>query len=1086
MRKVLVALVILLFLGTLPFLFWQLLPSKAMPIAILDMTVPDESFREHQGLTFLLNHLKMKSKDGTDYNRKTDFFGFYPNDANRSHEIRPLPSDLSPYAAVYLADTYGVYTEDLPYNVGPRAGARSPKVYGGLDQKDWQSIISWINAREHSLLIAEFNSFASPTDPAVRDSVVDYLGLEWSGWVGRYFDELNPDKNKEIPQWILDEFGDSWTYSGEGFLLVNDFTFDVVVLQRDLHLEEPRIHLTFTQAGREQFGLETSPDYHYWFDLVTPQEGAVVLAEYQWHLSEAGKELLAQKGIPEQFAAVVKRESATSSSYYFAGDYNDVSQVPRLYHATGLPSIYGFAEQHSVNALYWQTYLPMMQNILNTLDSTLEKMKEGTQHQPPAMENGDATSQPATEISSGQNSPKFVSRVRQNGLQVLRQGEWQDLPVKGVNMGMAKPGTFPGEAAITEEEYYRWFEQIAAMNANTVRIYTLHPPGFYRALKHFNESHPTPLYIMQGVWVNEEAIAAHKDAFHPAIEQDFQNEMRKIADAIHGNIVVPPTPGHASGTYRADVSDYVTAWIIGIEWDPALVHGTNENNPDTGTYQGTLFETKGGAAFEHWLAKQMDLLTAYEMEKYGSLRPMSFTNWPTTDILSHPSDLSGVEAWVSVDPNAIITKGEMDQVGQFASYHVYPYYPDFINHDEKYQTYLDFRGEENNYAGYLHELMAAHTLPVLIAEFGVPASRGMAHESRFGWNQGLLSEEQQGQIDAHLFEDIMSEGAMGGLLFTWQDEWFKRTWNTMDYDNPTRRPYWSNAQTNEQQFGLLSFDRHKIRVNGTTKDDWSAPSLYEGAGGILRALYVDHDERYLYIRLDTSMSPGQYPLILLDTVPMQGNRTIAGPGEPIGFSQGIDFLVDLQPGQERLKIDPYYDFYQYLYGHVLKLLRPLPETPKTDSGVFSRIRYVLSREYAPLYDEKGIAWTDFETGLLRKGNGDPGDQTYDSLTDFSWGSDGTLEIRLPWLLLQSKDPSRKEFMGDLYKEGLEASVIIDGIGIGALLMNGDGTVADSFPAIDQELLPALRSYTWQQWDLPMFEERLKRSYPIIAEVFAQY
>ena len=37
----------------------------------------------------------------------------------------------------------------------------------------------------------------------------------------------------------------------------------------------------------------------------------------------------------------------------------------------------------------------------------------------------------------------------------------------------------------------------------------------------------------------------------------------------------------------------------------------------------------------------------------------------------------------------------------------------------------------------------------------------------------------------------------------------------MDYDNPDRRPYWSNAQTGEQQFGLLSFDRHKVKVDET-------------------------------------------------------------------------------------------------------------------------------------------------------------------------------------------------------------------------------------------------------------------------------
>ena len=59
----------------------------------------------------------------------------------------------------------------------------------------------------------------------------------------------------------------------------------------------------------------------------------------------------------------------------------------------------------------------------------------------------------------------------------------------------------------------------------------------------------------------------------------------------------------------------------------------------------------------------------------------------------------------------------------------------------------------------------------------------------------------------------------GGLVFSWHDEWFKRTWNTMDYDHPDRRPFWDNIQTNEQHFGLLCFDRHeRLGLDGNTNE----------------------------------------------------------------------------------------------------------------------------------------------------------------------------------------------------------------------------------------------------------------------------
>ena len=380
------------------------------------------------------------------------------------------------------------------------------------------------------------------------------------------------------------------------------------------------------------------------------------------------------------------------------------------------------------------------------------------------------------------------------------------MTVKGVNVGMAKPGVFPGEAAITEDEYYRWFEQIGDMNANTTRVYTLHPPGFYNALLKYNESHENKLYVLHGVWINEEKLAESLDAFEEENQKQFQSEMKKIVDVIHGNKVVKPEIGHASGDYQSDISEYVIGWVLGIEWLPEMVVNTNEVHPELGDYNGEYFETKNAAPFEYWLAEQMDFITTYEGENYKWFRPMSFTNWVTTDILDHPAEPSDNEDMVSVDPNVIYTKKEMNETNQFASYHVYPYYPDFLNFEESYQSYVDHRGEINGYAAYLNELHEVHRLPILIAEYGLPASRGLTHENTFGLNQGYLTEDEQGAYLARIFEDIMAEKLLGGLIFTWQDEWFKRTWNTMDYDNPDRRPYWSNAQTGEQQFGLLSFD----------------------------------------------------------------------------------------------------------------------------------------------------------------------------------------------------------------------------------------------------------------------------------------
>ncbi|MFC3419580.1 hypothetical protein ACFOLA_13080 [Salinicoccus hispanicus] len=669
------------------------------------------------------------------------------------------------------------------------------------------------------------------------------------------------------------------------------------------------------------------------------------------------------------------------------------------------------------------------------------------------------------------------ARIAGDQFEVKTPDGWEQMTIKGVNMGMAKPGTFPGEAAITEDEYYRWFEQIGEMNANTVRVYTLHPPGFYKALARYNNRNEENIYLMHGLWADEGKMHDGLDAFDEALNEEFDQDMLNVMDAIHGGGTVEAEPGKASGNYTKDVSGYVIGWVMGVEWYPPFVVGTNEKHEDIGQYDGSFYRTESASPFEHWLAQKMDYISNYENETYGSLRPMSFTNWVTTDILDHPSDSSDMEDLVSVDPNVIYTKGEMEAIGQYASYHIYPYYPDFLNNDEKYLDYTDHRGEKNNYAGYLNEMVKEHRLPILVAEFGVPGSRGLTHRNPFGWDQGFHSEKKQGEIITHLYEDIIEEGMLGGLVFTWQDEWFKRTWNTMDYDDPDRRPFWSNAQTNEQQFGLLSFDTHKIKVDGEATG-WENDPLYTG-DGTLKSLTMDSDERYLYLKVEHDPGLEGSINIPLNIVSEQGNHTL---DDQVESEDGIDFLIDINSEQSRVTVDDYYDFFEIQYGHTLEMIDVKGE-PKKDSGVFNSIRLALNKEYYLPDRGETLPFESYETGLLREGIGDPEAEGYDSLTDYNWNrEEGVLEIRLPWQLIGARDPSQREFIGNIVEDGLEASVQIDGIGIGAVVMDGQHVV-DSLPAVENNRIPALTTYTWEKWDLPESDERLKKSYDILKETF---
>lgn len=1037
-------------LALLPFVFWWF-QGQQLEVAIIDKTVPAENYREHKGLSWILNQQRYLKEDGSNYRADGDYFGFMPNESEQSYRIREIADLERDYDLIYLADTYGVYEDDLPWQESP--GARSDLIYGGLEIAEWQQIKQQVLDAESDLVV-EFNTFASPTDPAVSRDMEEFLGLKWSGWSGRYFPDLS--KAAEVPGWMVENFeqqGRAWEFSGGGFVLVEDATGQLVVLSAEQgHIEDEGLHVKFTAAGEDAFGLAESPPFDYWFDINEAQPGTSVLAGYEWAIGEKGQELLAEHGIPSQFPAIVHQQQQAADIYYFAGDFVDVGEVPSLYRYAGLSKLKSLLPGGS-DKFYWKTYVPMMQVILA---NSAEKKSASLEH-----------------ASSADEKEGSVYPARVNGQQfeVYEDGNWQAFTAKGVNMGMAKPGTFPGEAAITREEYARWFKAIGDMNANAVRVYTLHPPAFYEAFAHYNRTAEKPLYLYHGVWIDEEPLEHTLDAFTPEITQRFQREMKKVADAIHGNAQVEEEPGHASGDYTADISKYVIGWMIGIEWHPEMVHEMEKKYPELGEFSGTFIETEDANPMEHWLAAQFDVLATYEYETYQAMRPLSFTNWVTTDNIDQPAEPSAQENLATVDPNHIRRKGEWAEAGMFASYHVYPYYPDFLNLEEKYTEFIDHRGERNNYAGYLHDLNESHDMPLLIAEFGVPASRGMTHKNPFGWNQGFISEREQGEIASRLYEDILEEGMLGGLVFTWQDEWFKRTWNTMDYDNPNERPFWSNAQTNEQQFGLLSFDRHKVKVDG--EDDWQeGTDLYRKSGGALRSLAMDADERYVYVKAQFDPENDWWKKDELELYFDVRN----GQGIPVGEAFLADFKLSIAGEEATLQVAGDYDTFYYDYHERLQMI---PEEPDIE-GTFHPIRLALNKEFTRPDTNEVYPFEYYETGQMRFGVANPEHEDYDSLNDYYYSQrHGILEMRIPWMLLNAKDPAKKEFTGDLRKDGIEASITVKGIAAAAALTNGEGEVLESMGFADSEM------FTWEPWGMPQSEERLKESYYLLQETFSE-
>ena len=262
----------------------------------------------------------------------------------------------------------------------------------------------------------------------------------------------------------------------------------------------------------------------------------------------------------------------------------------------------------------------------------------------------------------------------------------------------------------------------------------------------------------------------------------------------------------------------------------------------------------------------LDATAVFEDQHYSCSRPVSISSWPTLDPLTHPTEIHTDEDKESIDISLISTSNS--RAGLFATYHAYPYYPNFISDQPSYRTYSDAQGPDS-YLGYLNDLKGYYQeIPLVIGEFGVPSSWGSAHQSFSNMDHGGYSEIQQGEKNIRLIHNILDAGCAGGFMFSWMDEWFKPTWivqyleafglTSQGTTIPTRQ-LWQNLTSPEQNFGFVKF----------TQDDMLPFVAYHtnDPAGPLNRIEATNDNSFFYINIETGqqLTPGDTIIIAFDT-----------------------------------------------------------------------------------------------------------------------------------------------------------------------------------------------------------------------------
>ena len=595
--------------------------------------------------------------------------------------------------------------------------------------------------------------------------------------------------------------------------------------------------------------------------------------------------------------------------------------------------------------------------------------------------------------------------------------------------------------------------------------------------------------MLHGVWVNDYVLNSHRDAFSEDFYDTFLENSKIMVDVIHGNRKLNlgrvASAGH--GTYKKDISDWVIGYILGVEWDDSTVAYTDDlykGKEGYSSYKGKyMYTSEEATPFETMLTQVGDKVIEYETERYGEQKMLAFSNWPTTDPFEYPEIIKNFFmkcARVNVEH---IKTTDKFLPGQFASYHVYPYYPYYLSFAEDWSVFgleskdafLDEHGRINAYRAYLKMLNNHHTMPVVISEFGVSTGRGMAQVDKdTGRNQGNTSEQAQGQALIDCWNDIKITGCNGGCVFTWQDEWFKRTWNTMHAVNLTRTAYWSDYQTNEQYFGLLSFDPGEEQsicyVDGDIGEWTQEDKIKSGT----QELSVKYDEKFMYflVKKDGLDFENEILYIPLDITPKSGSNYCENFG--VKFDRDADFVIVINgKDNSRIMVQERYNalrstYSKDIYNFDTYLTKNIPDK---NSPKFVNIELILRTAIALTPETKETVAESYETGKLLYGNANPDSADFNSLADFCSNGD-YIEIKLPWQLMNFADPSKMLVHDDYYEDNFGIEYIsIDsmyaGVGIG-------------------EKRISLDEIKLKGWDNKVtYHERLKKSYYIMQKLWKE-
>lgn len=934
----------ILVLVGLMFLIWQLIPSRTVKIAILDKTVPataadshsylddvSNDYRKHIGLNWISNFLKLKNPDtGTYYNYKTDYYGPILNENAEIESNRSLTELTEVPDLLYLSDTYGVEL----------SGDR------GITKEEMNIISMCYNSG--STLIGEQDIMTTATDSGVVEQLENTFGIHHTGWVGRYIYDLAD--LTDVPYWAPDmwraKYGQEWNCSGPGILLVSS-DGDILVLEEKTDFESKNLfRISINKEYRKEFG-KRSVNFYNWFELIEAEKSTEVIATYNFNVNSTGAEELAVVSDTTTFAAVTRcvNENGTPA-YYFAGDFNDYTNqlhISNFLFADYFYRLLSFDRDGDVTHFFWNFYEPLVQRIIKNVANNPVVHEEEEDQQ--------------------------ISRLGENGFQVLTDGEWTDFIPLGFNINAEAPG----DSRYTYSDDYSYFatliESAGGMGANCIRTYDLLTPEFYRALAEYNKKNERKIYLVQGIMtpVSANTVEDTKKM------DDLKSCVRKAVDAVYGEQSTDDDKGE-NDVYPYNVSQYVVGYILDPQFTADVTDAILSKTSKDYAYSGTYISSSRNAV-EAVSAELADFLLRYLEEGHGYTVPVS--------VCAGSERLDGA-AWVTGDGKEYgynLSKLELSNEGAdmyFVSYS--------LNSDDEVlvSEYARFAaGYSDSYGsfafgGYIEEIKKLLDGHVIIDRAGLSTNLNMFEAESY---INGLDETEQGEGIVRMLTAARNTGYMGMLIADLNDSWSALSDSSAAYTLSAESPLWHDVTDRAQTTGVIA-------VESGIPEDISMELNDNAEKSLMRQIQISYSESYLYLTV-----------LLADDIDYDKNEMIIGidtylrnNGE---YFYDADYFANSQSGME------------YIIKFESKNATSLyvANSYNRNAGNFAS-----KESYTGKYDLVSV---------LNYGN------FLTSTTNF-YQAGVTMHIRIPWAMLNFVSPAKKLVVNG-EENGMVKTTLTDGM-----------------------------------------------------------